>query len=231
MSNSVVPKLPTLSQAEAIRNGNKALRDYFYLSNVPFIKTVAVAYCRRNDIRNDLWEDLVNNVYLVFPQLKFASNVAFARSIKDTFPAVRFGSDFEYQQTRQTNVVTLTILDEPAIREHSHGGVVETVADYLEADTDVFAEVCELHEPATDWTDKIWEIVSAYLTPRQREAWYYFYHDASITAREVGAKMGVSINGAQALKTAGLQKLRKSKAEILQRLIDIGYPLPPKLLC
>ena len=210
--------LPTPAEADKIKHGDKNLIDDFYLRNYELISQVAKSYFRNRRIDKCYSEDAINEVYLYFGKLKFASNSAFVRSIKDVCIYVRFGGEKLFHQFRQGNTEILTILDEPAIREHSHGGEVETVGDLIEAPIDILEQV----EPKKTYTDEIYKIARSYMSPRQKEAFKYFYY-TDLTAREIGAKMGVNINGAQSLKNAYIRKLKSIAEELRNKIIKLGY--------
>lgn len=204
--------LPTATEAEAIRKGDRELIDRYYLANHKFITTVCRSYFR---YRNDptLYQDATNECYLYFPKFKLHSNAAFVRSVKDVCVFVRFGTEREYHQFRQGNTEILTILDEPAAREHRHGGTVETLGETLPSDFDILRAV----EPEPSYTDDVYAAVLELLTPREREAFRYFYY-TDMTAREVGAEMGLTLNGVQSLKNAYTRRLRKQSDTVRERL-------------
>ena len=60
------------------------------------------------------------------------------------------------------------------------------------------------------------------MSPRQKEAFKYFYY-TDLTAREIGAKMGVNINGAQSLKNAYIRKLKNIAEELRNKITKLGY--------
>ena len=70
-------------------------------------------------------------------------------------------------------------------------------------------------------SDKVFDIISEHLSPRQKEALSYFYY-SDIVASDVGNIMGISRDGAQSLKTSAMTKLKKNKDKILESLLDIG---------
>ena len=210
--------LPTPAEAEKIKHGDKTLIDDFYLRNYELISQVAKSYFRNRQVDKCYAEDTINEIYLYFGKLKFASNSAFVRSIKDVCVYVRFGGERSFHQFRQGDTEILTILDEPAIREHNHGGEVETIGDLIEAPFDILEQV----EPKKTYTDEIYKIARSYMSPRQKEAFKYFYY-TDLTAREIGAKMGVNINGAQSLKNAYIRKLKSIADELRNKITKLGY--------
>lgn len=210
--------LPTPAEADKIKHGDKNLIDDFYLRNYELISKVAKSYFRNRQADKCYSEDAINEIYLFFGKLKFASNSAFVRSIKDVCIYVRFGGERSFHQFRQGNTEILTILDEPAIREHRHGGEVETVGDLIEAPFDILEQI----EPKKTYTDEIYKIARSYMSPRQKEAFKYFYY-TDLTAREIGVKMGVNINGAQSLKNAYIRKLKSIAEELRNKIIKLGY--------
>lgn len=64
--------------------------------------------------------------------------------------------------------------------------------------------------------------MSEMLTPRQREAFERFYY-TDMTAQEIGAELGVSIEGAASLKKGYMRRFRERADEVLKRLWEIGY--------
>ncbi len=204
--------LPTATEIENIRKGDKQLIDRYYMANYKLIVTVCKSYFYPLPDRK-LYEDATNECYLYFSKFNFDTARALVRSIKDVCVYVRFGTEREFHAYRQGNTEVLTILDAPAIREHRHGGAVETVGETLESDFDIL----EVVEPKPSYTDDVYNAVLKLLTPRQREAFAYFYY-TDMTAREVGKEMGLTLNGAQSLKTAYIRRLRKQSNKLLQRL-------------
>ncbi len=204
--------LPTATEAEAIRKGDRELINRYYMANYKLIVTVCKSYFRYRDDPT-LYQDATNECYIYFPKFKLDSARALVRSIRDVCVYVRFGTEREYHQFRQGDTEILTILDEPAIREHRHGGEVETLGETLESDFDILEAV----EPKPSHTDDVYNAVLELLTPRQREAFAYFYY-TDMTAREVGAEMGITLNGAQSLKHNCISRLRKQSAEVRERL-------------
>lgn len=202
--------LPTATEAEAIRKGDRELINRYYLANYNLIVTVCRSYFR---YRVNFSEDATNECYLYFSKFKFDSPHTLVRSIKDVCVYVRFGTEREYHQYRQGNTEVLTILDEPAIKQHRHGGVVETMGETLESDFNLFEAV----EPEPSYTDEVYNAVIEMLTPQQRKAFRYFYY-TDMTAREVGAEMGLTLNGAQSLKTGYICRLRKQSSKVRERL-------------
>lgn len=118
------PFLPTTKEAEAIRAGNRGLIDHYYTLNYELILTVSKDYCRKHDISANcrLFEDMTHECYLYFAGFKFESASTFVRSVKDICVYMRFGGERLYHQFRQGDTEILTILDEPVIRQHRHGG-------------------------------------------------------------------------------------------------------------
>lgn len=216
----MTPILPTAEEAAQIRAGNKELQDRYYVQNYDFVCTVCRSYFRHREGCEDMWQDAANECYFYFTKFKFINCFTFARSIKDICVFVRFGGEKSYHQYRQGNTEILTILDEPIARERRHGGAVETFGETLESDFDIMDEV----DPPEDFCDKVHDIVAAYLTPRQSQAFDYFYY-TNMTAREVGAAMGLGLNGAQSLRYGAREKLKKNAVSILELLRDIGYPV------
>lgn len=204
--------LPTATEAEAIRKGDRQLIDRYYMANYKLIVTVCKGYFRYREDPT-LYQDATNECYLYFPKFNFAKTHALIRSIKDVCVFVRFGGEKTFHQFRQGNTEVLTILDAPAVRERRHGGAVETLGETLESDFDVLEAV----EPAPSYTDDVYNAVLEMLTPRQRQAFAYFYY-TDMTAQEVGAEMGITINGAQSLKNSYTRRLRTRSDELRERL-------------
>ena len=136
--------LPTATEIENIRKGDKQLIDRYYMANYKLIVTVCKSYFYPLPDRK-LYEDATNECYLYFSKFNFDTARALVRSIKDVCVYVRFGTEREFHAYRQGNTEVLTILDAPAIREHRHGGAVETVGETLESDFDIRDSARRLH--------------------------------------------------------------------------------------
>lgn len=212
--------LPTEYEAERIRGGDRELINRYYMANYDFILVVARGYCRARQLGNRLFFDITQEVYLYFPTFNFSTVQTFIRGIRDVAVYVRFGGERSFHQYRQGRTELLTILDEPYSKDAKHSDEATTFGDMIASDFDIFDEI----EPPKDYCDDIHDIAAVYLSPRQAEAFEYFYY-TDITAKDVGQKMGIGMNGAQSLKTAGLKKLRAHAADILEQLRAIDYPV------
>lgn len=210
----VEPILPTVEEAARIKAGDRELINRYYMANYEFIQVVTRGYCRNSLIEDkSLWEDMVQECYLYFGNFSFDHANALVRSIRDVCVYVRWGGERVYHQVRQGNTEILTILDEPIQRETRHGAEPMTLADTIESSFDVLEEL----EPEESKTDAVFFTLAELMTPREREAFEWFYY-SDMTAREVGAQMGLTLNGAQSLKNAYLRRLRKCEEEVMQRL-------------
>ena len=197
--------LPSDEDIKKIKKGDKEIIDKYYLFNYDFIKMVAKAYCRRNQIKNCLYEDIAQECYLYFSKFKFDKVSSFIRSIYDIAVYVRWGGERVYNQVRQGNTEILTILDEPITKTRSHGGEQITLGETIVSPIDLDEEI----EPTKTYTDEIFEIACGYMTEREKQAFEYFYY-TDLTAREIGVIMGITINGAQSLKNKYIRKLKKN---------------------
>ncbi len=210
--------LPTIEEAERIRAGDKVLTDKYFLANYALMVVVAKDYCRKNGIalKNCVWEDMVQECYLYFPKFSFTKSGFFVRSIKDICVYVRFGGERLYAEYRSGNTEVLTILDEPqrTKRKNEYGA---TLGEMIASGFDIMDYV----EPEESYTDKVYNALKPLLEPRQAEAFEYFYY-SDMTAREVGNEMGITLNGAQALKTSYLRRLRKQAEEVRAILWAVG---------
>ena len=130
---------------------------------------------------------------------------------------VRWGGERVYHQMRQGNTEILTILDEPATRNARHSDENMTVGETIEAEFDMMRYI----EPERDYTEEVHELIAKYLSPRQREAFEYFYY-TDMTAQDVAEEMRITRDGAQSLKTSAKYKLRKYREEIREELYEIG---------
>lgn len=217
---------PTPAELDEIKHGNRETINRIYSANYPFILTICKAYCRNNEIKNTLCEDMAQECYLYFDKFEFATTPAFIRGVRDTCVYVRWGGERVFNQMRNGNRLgteILTILDEPAIKQHRHGGEVETVGETIESNFDVIAEI----EPPPDYAEIVHDIALKYLTPRQAQAFEYFYY-TDLTAREIGQKLGININGVQSLKTGVsgyINRLRKHADEFRNDLLNAGYEI------
>ena len=177
---------------------------------------IAKSYCRNNLLKNNLYEDIVQECFLYFQKFKFDSTITFIRSIYDIEVYVRWGGERVYHQVRQGDTEILTILDEPITRERRHGGESETLGETIVAPYDVIDEI----EPIKQYTDEVFEIASSYMSERQKQAFDYFYY-TDLTAREIGEIMGITINGAQSLKNNYIRALKSNSEEFRQRLLSL----------
>ena len=208
---------PTPAEVEKIKHGDRETINRYYTANYPFVITVCKAYCRNAQIKNDLWEDMAQECYLYFDKFKFDNATVFIRKVRDVCLYVRWGGERLFHQVRQGNTEILTILDEPATRNAKHSDENMTVGETLPAETDILDEI----EPPPDYTEIVHDIALKHLTPRQKEAFEYFYY-TDMTAREVGQEMGVGLNGAQSLKTAYIYRLRKIADILREELLLAG---------
>lgn len=215
----IVPILPNEEQEKAIKAGNREMINRFYLENLRFIRIVCQSWYRNRGEHEDFWQDAVQEVYIAFPSLKFGTNYKFTRSIKDVCLYSFFGTKNEYDNERLGRTKILTILDEPIERERGHGGEPRTLADVtIDEDYDIDEVVC----PPESYTDKIYEFCKDLLSEREREAFEYFYY-TDMTAREVGEKLGLKLNGAQSLKRNAIQRLKRDADIVREKLVSIGY--------
>lgn len=215
----IVPILPNEEQEKAIKAGNREMINRFYLENLRFIRIVCQSWYRNRGEHEDFWQDAVQEVYIAFPSLKFGTNYKFTRSIKDVCLYSFFGTKNEYDNERLGRTKILTILDEPIERERGHGGEPRTLADVtIDEDYDIDEVVC----PPESYTDKIYEFCKDLLSEREREAFEYFYY-TDMTAREVGEKLGLKLNGAQTLKRNAIQRLKRDADIVREKLVSIGY--------
>lgn len=215
----IAPILPNEEQEKAIKAGNREMINRFYLENLRFITLVCRSWYHNRGEHEDFWQDAVQEVYLAFPSLKFGTNYKFTRSIKDVCLYAFFGTKNEYYNERHGFIKILTILDEPIERERGHGGEPRTLADVtIDEDYDIDEVVC----PPESYTDKIYEFCKDLLTEREREVFEYFYY-TDMTAREVGEKLGLKLNGAQSLKRNAIQRLKREADIVREKLVSIGY--------
>lgn len=210
------PSLPTVEDIEKIKKGDNEIIFKYYLQNYEFIKMVAKSYCRKNRLQNNLFEDITQECLLYFKKFKFDSAVSFIRSINDIAVYVRWGGERVFNQMRQGKTEILTILDEPISRNRRHGGEPETLGETIVAPYDIIEEI----EPTKRYTDEIYKLVQSYMSEREKQAFEYFYY-TDLTAREIGAIMGITINGAQALKNNYMRKLKRNSQEFSERLLSI----------
>lgn len=210
------PYLPSAEESEKIKKGDKELIDKYFLLNYDFIVMVAKSYCRKNLIQNNLYEDISQECYLYFNKFRFDNVSTFIRSIYDVAVFVRWGGERVYHQVRQGNTEILTILDQPVMRERSHGGEVPTLGETLASPVDILEEI----EPYKDYTDDLYMFASLYMTEREKQAFEQFYY-TDLTAREVGELLGITINGAQSLKNSYMRKLRKNSEEFKTRFLNM----------
>lgn len=210
------PILPTVEDKEKIKKGDSEIIFKYYLQNYEFIKMVAKSYCRKNRLRNNLFEDIAQECLLYFQKFNFENAVRFIRSINDIAVYVRWGGERVYHQVRQGNTEILTILDEPISRERRHGGEPQTLGETIVAPYDIMEEI----EPIKRYTDEIYILAQSYMSEREKQAFEYFYY-TDLTAREIGEIMGISINGAQSLKNSYMRKLKRNSQEFSERLLSI----------
>lgn len=210
------PSLPTVEDIEKIKKGDNEIIFKYYLQNYEFIKMVAKSYCRKNRLQNNLFEDIAQECLLYFKKFKFDNAVSFIRSINDIAVYVRWGGERVFNQMRQGNTEILTILDEPISRNRRHGGELVTLGETIVAPYDIIEEI----EPTKRYTDEIYKLAQSYMSEREKQAFEYFYY-TDLTAREIGAIMGITINGAQSLKNSYMRKLKRNSQEFSERLLSI----------
>lgn len=212
--------LPNEEEEKLIKAGNREMINRFYMENLEFIKRICLSWYSNRGEHEDFWEDAVQEVYLEFPFLKFGSNYAFARTIKDVCLYAFFGTKREFNNERKGRTKILTILDEPIERRRGHGGEVRTLADVvIDEDFDIDEEA---FHSAESYTDKIYEVCTPLLSEREREAFEYFYY-TDMTAQEVGEKLGLKLTGAQSLKRLAIQRLKREAGVVRDKLVAIGY--------
>lgn len=210
------PSLPTVEDIEKIKKGDNEIIFKYYLQNYEFIKMVAKSYCRKNRLQNNLFEDITQECLLYFKKFKFDNAFAFIRSINDIAVYVRWGGERVFNQMRQGKTEILTVLDEPISRNRRHGGEPETLGETIVAPYDIIEEI----EPTKRYTDEIYELARSYMSEREKQAFEYFYY-TDLTAREIGAIMGITINGAQSLKNNYMRKLKRNSQEFSERLLSV----------
>lgn len=210
--------LPTKDEVKEIKNGNVELRNKYFLENYSAIEIIAKCYCRNNLLKNNLFEDIAQECFLYFTKFNFDSAFKFVRSVKDVAIYVRFGGEKSFHQYRQGDTEVLTILDEPITKDRRHDGESVTFGETLEATFDIIQEI----EPPKQYTDEVFNVASKYLTKRERQAFNYFYY-TNLTAREVGKEMGITLNGAQALKNKYIRRLKKQSENFRKDLLKVGY--------
>lgn len=208
--------LPTAEEIGKIKKGDREVIFKYYLQNYEFIEKVAKAYCRKNKLQNNLFEDITQECLLYFQKFNFENTVRFIRSIYDIAVYVRWGGERVYHQVRQGNTEILTVLDEPIMRERRHGGDPLTLGETIVAPYDLIEEI----EPTKRYTDEIYEIARLFMTEREKQAFEYFYY-TDLTAREIGGLLGISINGAQSLKNSYIRKLKRNSQEFSQKVSSL----------
>lgn len=214
---------PTPAELDEIKHGNRKTINRLYCVNYPFILTICKAYCRNAEIKNTLWEDMAQECYLYFDKFEFSTTPAFIRGVRDTCVYVRWGGERVFHQVRQGNTEILTILDEPATKDAKHSDENLTVGETIPAEFDIIDKI----EPPPDYAEIVHDIALKYLTPRQKEVFEYFYY-TDLTAREIGQKLGININGVQSLKTGVsgyINRLRKHAEELRNDLLDVGFEI------
>lgn len=209
---------PSLEEIELIKSKDLKTTNKYYLANYDFIKHIAKSYYHKGIQKLFDYEDMTNEVYLYFYRLSFDNENNFVRSIKNICSYMSLGGERVFHQVQQGKTEILTILDEPVSRGGKHGGEPLYLSDILGDNKDIV----DILYPEKSYTEEIFEIIKQFLSPRQIEAWEYFYY-SDITARQVGEEMGININGAQSLKTSGMQKMKKNKDKILELVLDLGY--------
>ena len=206
---------PTAQEEQRIRQGDRELIDKYYFANRALIENVAKRFCIRHNVRlrEGLWEDITQEVYLHFSKLKFTAKYAFVRTIMDVGIYVLCGTETTFHQLRQSGCVCLTILDEPCYRDRRHGGISPTFGDTLQSPHRADAQ------SEDDYTEDIYKVLKKYLTDKQARVYRYFLYYDNITAREVGNELGLNMNTVQSLKRNGLLALRKHSKEIYSDLV------------
>ncbi len=211
------PVLPTADEAKKIKAGDREMINRYYMANYDFVMLVCKSYCRKDGLSNGLYEDMAQECYLYFGKFDFSSVPAFIRGIRDVCVYVRWGGERVYHQVRQGHTEILTVLDEPATKDAKHSDEGMTVGDTIPAECDLLDEI----EPPPDYAEIVHDIALNYMTPQQRKAFEYFYY-SDMTAREVGLEMGLTLYGAQSLKTGYIYRLRKCAEQFREALILAG---------
>lgn len=211
------PILPTAEEAMRIKAGDRDIINRYFIANYDFIMVVCKAYCRNNSIQNGLFEDMAQECYLYFEKFDLSSVPAFIRNIRDVCVYVRWGGERVFHQMRQGHTEILAVLDEPATKDAKHSDEGLTVGDTIPDERDFLDEI----EPPPNYAEIVHDIALNYMTPQQRKAFEYFYY-SDMTAREVGAEMGLTLNGAQSLKTGYISRLRKCAEQFCSELISAG---------
>ena len=209
--------LPTAAEVAAMRAGDRETINRYYMANKLFIEILCRNYCINRQIGNGLWEDMAHECYLYFAGFEFASCATFARNVRDVCVYVFWGGERTYHQVRQGNTEILTILDEPATKDAKHSDEGLTLGETIADERDLLDEI----EPPPDYTEIVHDIAAAYLSPREKDAFDYFYY-TDITAREVGEKLGISQAGAQTLRHSSRVRLQKHAEELREALLLAG---------
>lgn len=201
--------LPNETEASEIKAGNRETINRFYLKNYDLICTVAKSYCRSHRINSLLWEDMAQSCYLYFPKFKFDKVSHFIRSIRDICLYEYFGGEKLFHQFRQGDCEILTILDKPIT---DNKGNVFTLGDFTPSPFDIDEEIEK--DIQYDNEEGLCAKLLSLLTPREQEAFKLFYW-CSMSAREVGQKMGISMYGAQSLKHSYRERLKANAGLII----------------
>ena len=187
---------PSAEEIAKIKQEDRATINKYFMLNYNLIRCTAKRYCIAVGMPSfdNMWEDMVHEIYLAFPKLNFQEYKTFVYTCKTICKFTRVGGVKIYYQMYQGNTKILNLLDAPISKYDKYDNDFNSILDTLESDFNIF-KVTEENN------DDNWEMIFAYLceflTPKLKEAFfYYFFTDLSESgvAREMKVANGTASN-------------------------------------
>lgn len=222
MARFATPVLPTEEEKRLIKAKDQKTISRVFCQNWDFILNVCKGYWnnteREQGKHNTLFQDMFQDVYLRFNEIDFTSVATFARNIKDIALTTRFGGQWQFDAYRQGVCEVVQTMD-IWLPSCDGGGQRETYGETIPDRKNLLDEV----QPPHDFCDVVFDtIIPKICADRQCKA-IKLHCETDLTDREIGAQMGVSINGARSLRLQAVETLRQNLPEFMQELANVGY--------
>ena len=217
------PILPTKEQQEQITANDYKTITAVYMANYGFLLNVCKAYYRTTELlqgkHNELYQDMMQDVFLYFSKIDFANVGTIVRTVKDICLWCRFGGQRQYDMYRQGVVEVVQTMD-ILLPTSEKGGTHTTQGDTIPDPKSIF----DYLEPLKDNFDLLFDVVYKFCTNRQATA-LKLHCETNLTDREIGKVLGCSLNGARSLRLGAVEKLRQNLCNFVEMLKDNGYDI------
>ena len=219
----------TDEQAELIRQGDKDARDKFYFDNLKRIRKMAFKYAERNPRCNNFAEDMIQGVYVDLVYFKAENGVpvtdgiTLTRFVYSSFRFTPFGGLLYCSENNPKllsggglRVYAPSVISfESALSKDDKDGKMLLLGDIIPA-PDMF----EKFDEQSIKIDRLVELCSPFLTPRNQEVIRYYLDGYSDTI--AADKLNITANCFSTRKNRVFDTLRKHAAEILDVLEKLG---------